>query len=466
MLSETESVYELWEEKPPVFPPHSRLYHLDPIGVGSPMVESLTSYVTRLAEAHSVYPRVLVTDEILPHLNVPYLYHDGHPMHDSLTSWWRQSAALNGTNESTSHFVQVLEQLTARRDLRFLTLLFWTQVLPTKRLLRRMRAWCPMCYKEWHESNLTVYDPLLWTLEVITLCPLHGQRLQQHCPYPDCHRVLPHLAPRAQPGYCSWCHRWLGRPIRNEDETWKDLIGEDWKWQKWVSTAMGELLSATPGLLDPPQRETLIATIVSSVERVAGGNSATFAQQIHAHRITAYRWVKGRWLPVLEALLRMCYHLNISPLRFLTMDQEKVDLILRPAIQRSINSNKPQQRLRKFETERVQAALEEVLQRQDDPPPSMREVADNLGYDHSHLLKRLPDLCRAISARYLAYQAQKRQERVQREYDEIRQAVLSLHEQGRYPSSRQVKYFLTRHGVLHNPEAYATWKSLVKELGW
>jgi len=148
------------------------------------------------------------------------------------------------------------------------------------------------------------------------------------------------------------------------------------------------------------------------------------------------------------------------------MDQEKVDLILRPAIQRSINSNKPQQRLRKFETERVQAALEEVLQRQDDPPPSMREVADNLGYDHSHLLKRLPDLCRAISARYLAYQAQKRQERVQREYDEIRQAVLSLHEQGRYPSSRQVKYLLTRHGVLHNPEAYATWKSLVKELGW
>ena len=35
-------------------PPRSRLYSLEPIGVGTAMVESLTGYVARLAEAHSV----------------------------------------------------------------------------------------------------------------------------------------------------------------------------------------------------------------------------------------------------------------------------------------------------------------------------------------------------------------------------------------------------------------------------
>jgi hypothetical protein len=466
MQSEAETLCELWEEVPYEFPPHSRLYHLEPIGMGSPMVESLTSYVTRLADAHSVHPRVLATDEILPRLNVPYLYRDGSPMHDYLTSWWRGSAALNGTNESTSSFVQVLEQLTARQDLRFLTLLFWVEVLPTKGLLRRMRAWCPMCYREWHESDLVAYDPLLWTLEVITVCPLHRQQLQQRCPYPDCHRALPHLAPRAQPGHCSWCHRWLGNPIPNEGEIQKDAREEDWEWQEWVNSAMGELLSAAPSLLTPPKREALIATIVSFVKRVAGGNSATFAQVIRVDRTTLWCWVKGRYIPLTEALLRMCYHLGTSPLRFLTMGREEVDTIPETSTQRSVNADKPQKRCRKFETERVRAALEAVVQRTDDPPPSMREVAEGLGYHHSHLLRKFPELCRAISTRYLGYRAQKGKERVRRNCDEVRQVIFSLHEQGRYPSQRQVRYLLKKPGDLQEPEVYAMWKGMLKELGW
>jgi len=46
--------YDAWDTSPLVLPRPTRLYSLAPIGVGTPMVESLTGYVVRLAEAHCV----------------------------------------------------------------------------------------------------------------------------------------------------------------------------------------------------------------------------------------------------------------------------------------------------------------------------------------------------------------------------------------------------------------------------
>ncbi len=39
-------------------PPRSTLYSLAPLGVGTPGIESLTSYVNRLAQVYHVGPRV------------------------------------------------------------------------------------------------------------------------------------------------------------------------------------------------------------------------------------------------------------------------------------------------------------------------------------------------------------------------------------------------------------------------
>src|SRR5437016_2319425 len=43
-----------WDCEPPALPPRSRLYALEPIGIGTPHVESLTGYVSRIADAHAV----------------------------------------------------------------------------------------------------------------------------------------------------------------------------------------------------------------------------------------------------------------------------------------------------------------------------------------------------------------------------------------------------------------------------
>jgi len=64
---------EIWDLTLPAYSPHSRLYALEPLGVDTSHVESLTSYMARLAAAHSVSLRTLVIQELLPLLKRDYL---------------------------------------------------------------------------------------------------------------------------------------------------------------------------------------------------------------------------------------------------------------------------------------------------------------------------------------------------------------------------------------------------------
>ena len=49
-----------------IIPQRSRLFFLEPIGVGTPYTESLSSYLTRLAQEHCVTPKKLIMGEIAP----------------------------------------------------------------------------------------------------------------------------------------------------------------------------------------------------------------------------------------------------------------------------------------------------------------------------------------------------------------------------------------------------------------
>jgi len=57
-------LFESWDCRPATVPPRSRLYSLKPMGIGTPFVESLTGYVSRLADAHAVSVGNLVGREL------------------------------------------------------------------------------------------------------------------------------------------------------------------------------------------------------------------------------------------------------------------------------------------------------------------------------------------------------------------------------------------------------------------
>jgi len=49
---EPKETYGIWETQVFNVPSRSRLYSFAPVGIGTPHVESLSGYITRLAEAH------------------------------------------------------------------------------------------------------------------------------------------------------------------------------------------------------------------------------------------------------------------------------------------------------------------------------------------------------------------------------------------------------------------------------
>src|SRR5579872_6019396 len=198
------------------------------------MVESLTGYIVRLAEAHCVSAGVLYSKAIKALADKGNIFsfrikeQAGYSTH-----------TINGFGTPAADFVRALETLTGRRDLSYLTLLTWGRVLPSHSLLRRCRAWCESCFYAWREGNQPIYEPLLWTLQEITVCPYHRRILRQACPH--CERQIGPLDPRSLPDGCSHCGQSLVPHRIDPAFDFRELEREELAWASWVTRALGEL---------------------------------------------------------------------------------------------------------------------------------------------------------------------------------------------------------------------------------
>lgn len=458
MQTETEQICELWDEAQPVPLTHSRLFPLRPIGIESAQVESLTSYIMRLADAHSVHPYTMIYKELAPRLNRPFLYKNG----ELVGPFGPRSVALNGITPTASLLVEILEQLTLRRDLRFLTLLTFAEVLSLRNLVKPAQAWCPECYQAWRDAGHIIYTPLLWAFACVKVCPVHSRYLHFQCPDPRCNRKLPALTLQGRIGYCPRCRQWLGstpheaeRIIRSEDE---------WVWQKWVATTVGEILASAPDLSTPPLR-TGFAKAVATLVREKNGSPLQLARQLHVHQMSVFQWRNGQKSPQLETLLRISAYSGISPVSLMTGNIEG-PLLFQKRFQLDISPflTEPKTRRGRIDIEKVLDALEAALT--EDPPPSRSEVARRLGFAPDNLNKLCPGQCRAIAARHREYLSKRRAEGVKMRCEQVKQAVRLLYNQGRFPSKRQIEMTLNKPALFRERAVKIAWEEALRELGF
>ena len=237
------SIYEpLSNLQPPEIPKRSRLFYLEPIGVGNPYTESLASYLNRLAQEHCLTSQKLIMGEIAP-LIVTSEY-KSELLRKSVSYLLGNSdakPAINGMREMTDQLVTVLEQLTMRPNLRFLTLLSWKGMISERGLFRNYRAWCPCCLEEWKQEKRTIYEPLLWSFKDVEFCLRHEQRLIDQCPH--CKSRLPVFARISPPGFGSRCYGWLG----NNGKTTEDI-----EKYRVVIEGIEDLIAVTPQLKYKP----------------------------------------------------------------------------------------------------------------------------------------------------------------------------------------------------------------------
>jgi DNA-binding phage protein len=437
-------------------PPRSRLYGLEPYHVKTIWRESLTGYLNRLGWAHGVSPRDLVVQELLPSFtNKPWL----RSSPGLVTVFSRKGGAmsLNGMGPFTLEGIRLLEQLTMRSDLRLLTLHSWVGDLPSSRNIRTIPAWCEECYAEWREQGSVLYQPLLWLLQVVTLCPRHKRRLIEQCP--QCHKQQSVIATvKTRPGECTQCGFWLGTPSKMMDES--EVDQEAVAWQNWVIDVL-ESLHLTSLFSGPLHWPAFFSHFASGMESKRAFSK--LARLTGIKRGVLYRWMDGSEQPSFENMLYLCYVCGVTP-------QEVMENRLTPFKQvlqseTAYHTPRPPRSLRKpVDREQCWEYIQQVLDGREEPL-GVTQIAKRLGCSAMMLFRHFPDECAVITQRMQHYRVQRKAQRIAQGCEEVRQVVMMLHTQGVYPSHRRVRALLSQPSSIRQPEMQAAWRKARHELG-
>lgn len=474
----------------PVLPPRSILYNLEPVGLGAPEVESLTGYIARLSEAHCVTVSIIFQSLLAP------LLHGSHVFIQRAGGVMRSALTLNGCGISAEVAIRALETLTSRMDLRFLTLLPWAKSLSHFNLVKRNRVWCPACYEEWRTTSRIIYEPLIWTFKAVEVCTRHRIRLRSECQH--CGGGQPWFANHSRPGYCSICKSWLGYEGGGAESE-----GDEWQYQAWVVESIGTILSASPTLKSPGTKQNGIGSISGGVESFGKGNVKAFADFIGVNAVSVRSWLGGAQ-PQLSTILQICNKTNLPLIDYLTGKVDLQKLIAETRLPTSTKSREGWSKNRKMRVDwrTVEGHLNSLLRRKKKlpsvneiarelkipdeslychfpdlcrlitvrrreqcflsqekalkaalkttPPQSLKEVSKHMGFmSASHLWRKHPALCKAISLRYDSYRRAQITKRRKQVLGSIRNAAVMLHKQGVYPSLAKV--------VMQLPFAVSTW---------
>ena len=453
MLNDDLEIYDSCDLEKPLIPPRSRFYHLEPIGIGTPYVESLTSYIARLAEAHCLTPIHLLKHAKDPLSNKFF-------QQKNLFGMKHNTGEVNGRGKTALQLVNILEKVTLRKDLKFLTLLIWSEVFPQKKLIKTTRHWCPLCYQKNLLNNLPIYEPLLWSLTVVEICPLHKILLENFCDY--CYRELPPLATNFRIGFCSKCGKWLGKSTQTKNKK-LNISQEKIKWQNYVINNIEKIILTSFDLPQIISRNAISKSLNLYIDHITEGNVAAFARMIGFPKNTVWMWSKGKSIPQINILLQICYLLDLSILEFIKTD--KLEANYPKTLKRNnilVNNIKENSNSRSTIDEGcIKQYLRQSIVNKATPPCSITEISKQLGYDRRVLIRKFPELCKAISKKYLEYKKNISLNKIDRYCCEVEVIANKLHSQGIYPSEITVSKFLDKPGYFRYKKVRNTLKEFL-----
>jgi plasmid stability protein len=366
-------------------PPRSEFYPLEPIDLGTPYVESLSGYAARLAREHFLTPSALMK-RVIPLAPT---------FKEMPTNFSRVDASIIGSGVAASNFFKALEVLTTRRDLAWMTMVPWVYVIPRRHLIRVKRAWCPTCYTTWHDAGKKAYDPLLWAIKAVTVCPRHKTLLTTSCPH--CGDQVQHLAARSQPGFCTRCKGWLGSQPWVPKSNQVLESSEEGRWQLWKAESVGNLLASAPNITTPT-RDQIARSLKYCIDKYSWGSLARFAWEYKLPKSHLRSWHSRTVRPILETVLLLTYRIDASPLKFFCGDLE-TEAASSPRYAKGINKTS------RARSARASLSLDEVREiltaaaSSDEREPLMTFIRLT-GWDKLTLKRRFPGLCATILTRH------------------------------------------------------------------
>lgn len=453
------TIYDSWDIFKPCIPTRSRLFQLEPIGIGTHRVESLTSYIARLAEAHCLLTRTLISEIIAPQLQQTFVK---RCTSRGLGALFEKAKTINGNGNLASDFIQALEKLTFRQDLQLLTLLTWSNVINSKGLFRNHKAWCPSCYQESFARNKIVYEPLIWSFQAVEVCPIHSIYLSNACPH--CHNKLPLFTWHSRLGFCSNCSKSLIQPV-TDSNIQESLFHCELKKLIWKADSLGSLIALTPKVNLSPSRDIFISNLNSAINVVTEGNVSNFASLLQMPKNTVWGWSRGKVFPSIDALLKIAWLLKISLADLLTKEIEIINL--KNISTKSLNNTSKQQRSSpsNFNYERIEKVLLEILNQAPEEISTIKNISDELGCNRRILDKHFRELCHAIVVKRRNFEKINHQRNIQDCCQEVKQAAIDLYQKGIYPTEASVSKIISRPGFFRYKQVRDALHKTKRKLG-
>lgn len=149
---------------PSAMPPRSRLYSLEPIGIGTRKQKASPATLAVSPQRKACAFATSWSASCLRIMRRPHLADGRHA--DLFNNFWRsETRALNSTGSLARRMVRGLEEETGRRDLRFFTFLTWSQVLPVNQLQKTTRGVMPHALSTSHCVALELVSELVSLLK-------------------------------------------------------------------------------------------------------------------------------------------------------------------------------------------------------------------------------------------------------------------------------------------------------------
>lgn len=417
------------------------LYNVAPANCPQFGREGMLSYLIRLSRDHSLSPRTLVRDICgMMDLRIRNICKNRFYRKDALS--------VSGVGMYADLFSDTLSKLTGRHDLRKLTMLDWTDLLPEngEAMNARTPRWCPFCLAE--QASLLGYNyyPLAWSLALYEKCPRHGQTLRSACRKCSC--TQPFIPQYPDLSHCVSCgasllepddhqaRQALASPIYSPEHSLEEMIFSDAK----------------------PSLELFRANLKQLIKIHADGNKAAFCSSLGWDKWAANAWLNKGQKPTLMRLVSLSTFYRVPISSLCSMHLTDADISARIEFMPPQKSRQTPPRLSQHQVESVGQYLMEILQR--NPPVSLNNVGKELGLSRSTLKYWHPDLTHAVSKKFHGYVAGKKVEADKHRIERVRQVLDAITEEGRLPCRREIDLRLKPYGLaLARPELSAYYKT-------
>ncbi len=191
----------------------------------------------------------------------------------------------------------------------------------------------------------------------------------------------------------------LSDKLLGGDNDSQGILNDDWAWQHWSASSLGELIAAAPTLGRSPRKETFVNAMSAYLALAQEKNLSKLARKFHVSARLLRQWQAGQKVPRLSSVLTICFYAKINLLEFLLgrvalpeIDQEASGLT---------GTAEPAKRhLSIFTKEDIHQDFEKFMLARSMIGASLSDVARKLGYPRKTLLRHCPDLCNIVINRH------------------------------------------------------------------